>query len=686
MTDFRDEEKINALRERLYSRGQQIEKDETYSIKKEPKPVPTSWQKPPQAVVKTTNSPATQNESAKSVLLKKAKELQDRIRPKQTVASTPEQTSYTEETQPVTEVAAEEDMAPKKKRGYRKIILLAGLGFFVLSMIFSSIFFFFGGNNISGENIAIDINGPFTIGGGETIPLQIAVTNQNTVAIESATLIVNYPPNTQSATEKGKNLNTERLSLETVNPGETLNVPLRAVVFGEEDSELTITAEIEYRVQGSNSTFARQADPLRVKIGSSPVSISVSDTKKLSSGQETEITVTVKSNAQNTLSNVLVRAEYPVGFDFTSSEPQPVSGQNVWQIDTIEPGEEATITLKGAVVGQETDAYSILYSVGVGSQSNPLSLTSIFATAETAFEIEQPFIGIELEINRQSTESVAVEAGETVDVDISLTNTLNAAIYDAVIELAISGNALSDYEVDANRGFYDSRNNLVRFASADIEALKEILPGRTVNFSVQLLPDPDIERTPQLAFEVDAKARRVREGGVAEELVGTAAAVAKVTSVATLLSEVARGTSVFTERGPLPPVAEEETTYTVSFLAENGSNDISGVEVTTSLPPYVSWLNQTAGAGTFSYSETNRTVTWTAGDIDANQSKIASFQVSFLPSRSQIGTTPTLIGDQRLRGTDTFTGEVVRSNRQALSTRLPEEAGYNSQVGEVQAD
>jgi hypothetical protein len=678
MGNFKDEDKINDLRQRLYSRGGAPQKKEDYSLKSEPRKVPTSWQNPPRAIDVSNLEPVPKRVSEAS-----GNQVIDQAVDSKVVNDGIDEAETFDQ---ATDSDAEEIMPRKNtSRAYRKKIFLAGLGFFGLAIALSSLFFLLGSKSISGDNIAISINGPITIGGGEAIPLQIGVTNQNTVAIESATLIVTYPPDTQSAEEVGKGMTVERLPLDKINPGETLNIPMRAVVFGEENEEKTINAEIEYRVQGSNSTFAKQAEPHRFRIGSSPVVLSVDSIQKISSGQETTIKLKVTSNSTNALKDILVRADYPAGFDYTKADPSPVSNENIWKIDELNPGEETEITITGVVIGKETDEYAVHYSIGVSSDSNKLTLASVFTTATTNFVIEQPFIDVRLALNGDQSGSVAVETGKEIDLKILISNTLEDAIYDSKVVLNISGNAIADYQVDPGQGYYDSINNRISWESAEISNLREIRPGQEVELSLNLLPDANIKVAPQLAFDVDVRARRLTPDRVSEELIGSASGVAKVTSEATLLAEVARGTSVFTETGPLPPVANQATTYTVTFLAESGTNDISGTEITVSLPSYVSWQNQTSGAGVITFNETSRVVTWDAGDIDANQSKIAAFQVSLLPSVTQIGTNPVLINEQRLKATDLFTNEIIRTQKSALTTKFVAEVGYDDSIGEVRA-
>jgi hypothetical protein len=76
---------------------------------------------------------------------------------------------------------AEEEVIKKTSRSYRKIILLGSIGLFILVALVSSVYLFFGNNQISAKNISIDVNVPFTLAAGEKMPIQISISNQNSV-------------------------------------------------------------------------------------------------------------------------------------------------------------------------------------------------------------------------------------------------------------------------------------------------------------------------------------------------------------------------------------------------------------------------------------------------------------------------------------------------------------------------
>lgn len=641
---------MDALRQRLYERGEGPKKRERFELKDDPVSVPQSWRAPAPNMDEGVPRPKIAPPVAADIVTEKS----------------------------------EADMpVGSRRRAYRFKLMLIGVFFFAASIAVSSFFIMFGGNSISGENITISITGPFTIGGGETIPLQVGIANQNSVPIESATLVVEYPLGTQAPDGSGKELFSERLPLDNIASGETVNIPLRAQVFGEENQELSVRASVEYRVRGSNATFYKEAAPLRFKVSSSPIVVSVEALRNVSSGQETQVKLTVTSNSPTALNDILVKAEYPTGFDFTRSEPSAVSGQNVWSIEKLEPEESETITITGVILGAQSEKHVMNFSVGVPNERNRFALASIFAAASTEFIIEQAFLDVGITVNGVRNSTATISPGSQSNVSVVVKNTLTEAIYDGVVKLTLSGNALSDTQVQVNSGYYDSNTKTITWDVSSVPALERINPGDSENFSFSLVPKTDGLLTPQINIDAAVQARRVRESRAEEELVGTIKASIKVASGIAIRSETGRAGA---DIGPIPPVVGNTTSYTITWQSENGSNAVSGTTVTATLPSYVNWLGNTSGAGTWDYNPTTRVVTWTLGEQTANNVSKGSFRVSILPSTSQIGKTPTIVGEQNLRANDKFTGAVVRATGGALTTRLSAEAGFDKDSGIVQSN
>ncbi len=659
MSGIKDSDRIDELRKRLYERGSAPRPHAQHTLSDAAADVPTVWRRAEQAP-RPTPPPAT---------------------PPRPVIDVPRVAVPTIALQPNLPPPPP-SMPTKPKKRYRLKMIVAGLIFFVLSVMVSIVLMTLGNQGISGENITLATTGPFTIGGGEIMPIQVGLTNNNAVPIESATLIVEYPRGTLSANEERKELFSERLPLETVAAGETLNVPLRAVVFGEENQEQEIKVSVEYRVAGSNALFFKEAEPLRYKISSSPLVITVDSLKKISSGQETDLTLLIRSNAQSVLQDILLVAEYPLGFSYTSADPAPTGSQNQWRIEELKPGESTTITIKGVVVGQPTDEYAINFAIGVPNERDQRTLASVFATAQTQFEIEAPFLDIDLEIAGVQNEVAVVKPIERSSVSVEVTNTLPDTIYDLVAEVRLSGNAISDLEIGPPSGFYDSTARKITWDISSSPELEALEPGQTVRLTFAIAPG-EVSNTPEINIAVDVRGRRVSESQVAETLMGTAAGSMRVASVPTLDGFTTYNAGTFSDSGPVPPKAGTPTTYTITFSVQNSTNDIGGTTVTGTLPTYVTWTGETAGSGSMSYDAARRLVTWNAGRIDANNSAFGSFQVSITPSLSQVGTAPTLVGEQFLRADDLFTSTVVRTQNPPITTEISTEAGYPKGNGRV---
>lgn len=575
---------------------------------------------------------------------------------------------------------------PRRTRSYRTKLIIGGLVFFLVTLVLSGSFLLFGKNAVQGGNLSLALEAPFVVGGGEELQLQATITNKNAVPIQSATLIVEYPYGTQSVDEPGKELFRDRKVLNPLQPGETMNVPLYARVFGEENEEKTVLVSVEYRIEGSNATYVQDADPIRFKITSSPVVLSVENVEKMSSGQEAVLSVSVTSNASEELESLLLKAEYPQGFDFTSAQPAPVSGQDTWSIARLKPQEKRTITIRGVLVGEERDNKVFSFLTGLPSERDRFSLASVLSTAREEITIETPFLAIDVNVNGEGGEDVVIGPKGFAQITIGFHNTLSTTLYDGRITVDLSGNGFTKSDVRTEGGFYDSSQNMIIWDSSEESALQEISPGRTRSVSFSISPEhlDSLGRTPKISFVVNVEANRIGEGNVSERLVGTARRSIKIETIADLSSSVLYSVGAFTNTGPVPPTAEEVTTYTMHLYVKNGSNAITDGIVTMNIPLYVTWLSLATTPGDFVYNTQTREVQWKVGDLEAGAEREDEFQFSLKPSVSQIGQVLTLIGEQRFRATDRFTGTVVRDTAPAVTTQLAADPEYENQDGRVE--
>jgi hypothetical protein len=634
-------EEIDDLRERLYSRGGPTTKSTRHSLVDRER---QSSQKEPAQKQNNQQAPIPEEKPIS-------------------------ETAITNQSE-VDAVVNSESMPKQNRRSsFRKAIVIFGTVFFVVAIGIASAFLFWGNNNFSGNNISIHTTGPVSVGGGEEMDFQIAISNHNTVPIKFATLYVEYPKGTKSASEDGKELSLEKIQLDTIDSGELVNIPLKAVIYGEEDEEQEIKARIEYRVEGSNATFEKKADPLMFEISTSPIVLTVDAVDTISSGQEYTMTLTLQSNSPTPLSNILVKASYPIGFDFVESDPDTVSGQDTWSLDTLDPNEKQTISITGLVTGGENEAKTFDITAGVSSDRDVTTLVSQLATTRTEVIIEEPFLDVEMKINNSLKDTVIIDENDRANVNIKFTNTLDTALFDGKVQVELGGNALNEYRVDDFSGFYDSLTNTITWDRNSEPSLVEILPGRSVNVTFRLDPSRNIGNAPELTFKVTFSGQRqVFSSELPQNLQGIVERKVRIESVSEVASETLYSSGPFTNTGPTPPVAETVTQYAYVIEVESGVNDVTDAELTAVLPQYVSWLDLYQGEGSVTFNSTSRTMKWEIGDMDSHSSERLYVQISMRPSLSQVGSTPTLVGTQRFKATDRFTGTTIRANGSALTT------------------
>ena len=145
----------------------------------------------------------------------------------------------------------------------------------------------------------------------------------------------------------------------------------------------------------------------------------------------------------------------------------------------------------------------------------------------------------------------------------------------------------------------------------------------------------------------------------------------------------------FENTGPIPPKAEKETTYTVVWSLSNTSNNVSKAQVKATLPPWVRFVGAVSPLNeNVLYNITTKEITWNVGSIPRGTSitqtgREVSFQIAFIPSLSQVDTTPTVINDAVLTGHDDFANVEVRVNKASLNTRISGDPTFPSSGARV---
>lgn len=583
--------------------------------------------------------------------------------------------------------ASEAPVAPKGPKISGTALFLGGsLAFFLLAAGVTTFMLFLGGRSVSGDKVEITIEGPTTVSGGEAVPLLVTVRNENPVAISGAVLRLTFPEGTGEAENPSVPLSFYEEELGDIAAGGTVRRTVRASFFGAEDQVFLIPITVEYVTASSNAVFTRDAS-YELVVSNAPVIVAITALSEVPSGQLMTMTLSVRSNATTPLGNVAVLAEYPFGFNERSAEPEREGG-SYFVLGTLAPGEEREIRIGGFLSGQEGEERVFRFTAGSLKAEGSRSFAVAYTEKETTIAIAKPFLTVGLALDRSEEATIIAKAGQDIIAQLAWENALQSVVQDAKIEVKLSGDALDASDVEATNGFYRSSDRTVLFDKDSAAGLASLDPGEFGNgsFSFHTKSGSAMSalRNPSITLDVSISGRRIGESRVPEQVSSTLKRVVKFQTDLTLFMRTMRTTGAFTNTGPWPPKVDQETTYTIELAAENTVNGVGGAKASMTLPSYVRFTGQVSPAGSVTYNESTREVSWAIGDFAAGTTKKASFQVALLPSVSQKGTSPALVGDAVLRGFDRFVQKDAESRANSVDIQAFDDPAYNGSLGVVE--
>ncbi len=570
----------------------------------------------------------------------------------------------------IEEPLAREPISAEKKMSFLKKLFIISFLFFLGAGAFAAYFYLGGVNQVSSDSININVSGPSTVKGGEELNLAILLSNSNNISLESTELIVEFPDGTREVDNQSKELPRLRESIGVIRPNEVVNKSVKAILFGEENSEKEIKMSLEYRTAGSNAIFVKEK-VYKIALSSSPVSLNFSLPEEVISNQELVMQVKVLSNALSPIKNALLDIKYPPGFNFKSAEPKPFFLDHVWKLGDLSPGKSKNIKISGILEGEENEIKSFKVSAGSASAKDEGAIAVPLGTTFRTLSIRRPYLSALLSLDGKEEGDLVARRGESLAGQISLTNNLAETIRDMEINLNFSGRLLDRQSVKVKEGFFSSDKNVINWNQTTLPSLAELAPGETVvlDFSFRS-EDYGREsgvnaREAQLELGLEARGTRVTRGAGVSKI---ETSLNKKVKFSTLLDLEIKASAVSL------PKAEKETIYNVSWKAINSSNNLTGAQIKTALPAYVRYGgNFSPQTENFLYNDTTRELVWNIGDIKAGAGYNLSapeitFQLVLLPSLTQVGSSVALTGETQFTATDLFTNSLEKSIRRELIT------------------
>lgn len=591
------------------------------------------------------------------------------------------------------ETELKEKKMPKKKEARAssgtKALLFLSFAFFIVALGIALASFFGGKNIISTDDVSLAIASPVSVEGGSDTLIEIKIKNGTAVPIQSADLLVEYPSGIRPPGALGDELAHLTEYIGDIAPGQEISVPVHISLFGEEGEKKSIRALLEFRVEGSNAVLVKELR-YQITISASPLIVTVDMNSETLAGQKVDITLTVASNAQNILRNIVLEGGYPFGFTLLSSSRTPDFSNNIWHLGDLSPGDKIVIRLQGTIEGVTGGEKTFRFTAGAEDKNDRNAIGVGYSAVSRGIILKSPFIAARLTLNNQGDRlEYVVSSKDGARGDITVVNTLPSQVHNVEIEARLVGNIVDEQEINVANGFYRSTDKTIIWNKTTIKDLGVLESGGQANVSF-LFPYTRLYEfggsaitNPGMNIDITVRGTRTSEDGVPEEIESFVSKKIKINSDVTLLGSATYFTGPFKNFGPMPPRVGVETSYTITWTVFNPSNNVRNGIVRAALPPYMRFVGETTPFNEdITWNDVTDEVIWDLGNVRSGTgfslpAREASFQVAILPSITQVNLSPTLIQKQILSGRDDFTGTDLTAAISELTTRLSNDIGFD---------
>lgn len=557
------------------------------------------------------------------------------------------------------------------------VVVLAGI----------SLFIFWRMQNFSKDDVSFEIIGPKEVEVGMPEDFAFLCTNKSRKDLENIKITLEYSTGIiETATSLPL---TKTLLIENI-PGKGAGKKqIRLSVFGKKDDKKLINAKIEFSPKKSKKAYFIEAKK-EILIMTSPFFVRIDTPTQTTTGQEINFSIEYTSRSNNLIPNFAMRAIYPQGFQFIQSNLNPKLGNNVWVFGGIKPKNEGSIQVRGNISGikEENKSFKAELGVMIGNDFLPIYEES------KALKVLGSLLAVEQVVNGSS--DYAADYGETLNFSVKYKNNTKEKLREVFInteikcEYAMGGEAndcLSWKELKVVGGEFDGFSKTLSWKASGVPSLQELAPGEegevkfVARLNNELLVKSETDRNIILRTisKIDMNPQLIPKSLFQFKINNESTLITKVNSKINLSVKGYYNHKSIQNSGPIPPRVGQITTYAIVWNIGNSSNDLKEAVVEARLPSNIVWKDKFFPKdANIKYQPFVGTIVWKIGDIKAGSgiylpSKEVVFQVALQPTKNLIDREVNLLEDIKIEGIDSFTGEVLKTSVEKISTNIPDE-------------
>jgi len=538
---------------------------------------------------------------------------------------------------------------PPKKWYQNKPVIFSSFAAVVLIGVIGWYFLFGSSKPTSptSSSVGIMIKGPTEVVSGNEAEYHIQYSNDERADLVSVYLELFYPAGFKfkSSVPKANASSVTSFNLPILKAGQDAEVIVRGKLEGTTGEDKQIKAVMHYKLSNFNSEFAVE-QIAHTSILPPNLTLDINGPVDVVNGQDTTFALNYTNVSGQDMDNLALQLTYPEGFSFTSSNPLPTKNGNYWKLPKLQSNNSGTIEITGSFTGSSSEPKLVKADMGQIINNNfALQLTST-----ATFHIIPSSLVVEL---TSDDKDGVVNLGETINYHLKYVNQGSIGLHNILIVVNFDTSALDLTRLAAADAIITGHS--LTWKSATRPALNALSPSEKgqIDFSVPVVQN--------LSTNLKNQIIRATTSISADELGKPTKAADVSLKLGTQLTLAVLGDYI---SGAAPMEVGKSTTFSMSFLLSNLSNDVSNTKVVASLPlPASAWKNvivPDAEKNRLSYDPNSGKITWNIGDLAAFSGKFipvakVSFQLEVTPNETDRNKVVNLLSNIQATGTDGFT-------------------------------
>jgi len=549
------------------------------------------------------------------------------------------------------------------------------------------------------NRVETTFSGSKEVRAGETVTYLFRYKNNTRTILRDAEIILRYPQGVIVLNGADNPLNGGlpfvRKSLGNVGIGSEAEETFTLMFFGEPPVTRRLEASITYTPANLPRSRLENKETLDVAISALTLNVDLALPNRILADEPFVFSVNYRNNSDFTFPDSRVAVDWPENFVFLDSNPKSSQSENVWFLGTLGAFSEGKIEIRGVMSGQVSESRDFKARIGIWRRNDFL----VFRETTNSVSITGLPLALSGVINN-SADYVA-KPGETLTFRIAYKNTGDIGLREAVLRTELSGAMFDFRTVQAESGFFSSRDNSITWNAGSFPAFSVLEPGEEgeVTFRIQVRSDYAVSSSADKNFVLRARSTLTSPtvpaylGVTMKQISVTGEVAAKVRTELRVSSRAyfRDPQGIIRNSGPLPPKVGETTTYAVFWQISNPANDAENVVLRTVLPAGISWTGEIRvpfGSVPPTYNDRTGEVAWSVGRVPAGAGITSPafqtyFQVAAVPSVNQAGNLISIIGETEFSGRDVFTGVDLAGKVPEILSDLPDDATVSFQQGVV---